>query len=137
MPEIGYCVGTSEELLSDGSVYEERPDETDAQPLNIWILLKDKVDGIKFREEIEEKYGNEPIDVVINVDMSVPIIVGTNNDINDDGKVDLSDAQLALNASLKLVELSPEAIAKGDLNGNGIIDQADVQSILRIALAIQ
>lgn len=58
-------------------------------------------------------------------------------DVNFDGKVDLSDAQLALNAALNIIKLSPEAVSVGDINGNGYIDQADAQSILRLALAIQ
>ena len=57
-------------------------------------------------------------------------------DVNLDGKVDLKDAQLALQAATKQVELSSIAIAQGDLNGNGMIDLTDAQSIMKIAMAI-
>ena len=64
-----------------------------------------------------------------------PPVVGGNGDINDDGVVDVTDALLALRASMGSVTLTAEQIARGDVNGDGIVDSTDAILIMRSAMA--
>lgn len=57
-------------------------------------------------------------------------------DVNLDGKTDLSDAQLALKAALKIITLKDDAIIEADVDGNKSVTLSDAQTILKIALKI-
>lgn len=59
---------------------------------------------------------------------------GTLGDVNSDGKLNLSDAQICLKAALNLTILSPEQLKYADVNINGSIDLQDAQMILKAAL---
>ena len=57
-------------------------------------------------------------------------------DINGDGKVQASDARLALRASAKLENLSDEQLKSADVIANGEVTAADARSILRVSAKI-
>ncbi len=52
-------------------------------------------------------------------------------DVNGDGKVDILDVQLAINAALGVINLS-----KADINGDGKVDILDVQLAINAALSL-
>lgn len=60
-----------------------------------------------------------------------------NGDVDNNGKVELNDAQIVLKAALKIIELSEEQIRSGDMNADKKITLEDDQSILKIALKIE
>lgn len=91
------------------------------------LMFSPMVKNITFAESSVQKTVS-----VASVTMA-PLMPG---DVTLDFKVDMEDAQLALNAALGTVELSDEAIESGDLNHNGSIDLEDAQAILNIALGI-
>lgn len=57
-------------------------------------------------------------------------------DVNQDGKIDLTDAQLALEAALMITNLVGDNKTNADVNGNDKVDLEDAQQILKIALGI-
>jgi xylan 1,4-beta-xylosidase len=59
-------------------------------------------------------------------DSSSPIMDG---DINQDGYVNSVDLQLCVNVSLN-IEQTPEIIQRADLDGNGTVDQSDIQLVV-------
>lgn len=58
-------------------------------------------------------------------------------DADGNGNVELRDAQLALKAALKLIDLSGNDLKAADVNGNGIVELEDAQNILKAALKLQ
>ncbi len=52
-------------------------------------------------------------------------------DVNGDGKVDASDALLALQDSVELTQLSEEQRQKADMNGDGKVDASDALAMLQ------
>lgn len=52
-------------------------------------------------------------------------------DVNGDGRVDVTDAVLALQAAARLQALSPEQYAAADVNGSGSVDVSDAVALLR------
>jgi len=54
-------------------------------------------------------------------------------DLNGDGKVNSSDARLALRAAAKLENLTDAQKQAGDMDGDGDVDSADARTILRKA----
>ena len=57
-------------------------------------------------------------------------------DINNDGKVQASDARYALRISAQLEKSTPEQVSAGDINKNGKIDASDARKILRFAASL-
>lgn len=57
----------------------------------------------------------------------------TLGDVNLDGKVNTSDARLALRGAAKLEALTPQQILAADVNKNGKADTSDARKILRVA----
>ena len=55
-------------------------------------------------------------------------------DMNDDKKITLADAQLALKIALNLMSATEKQKKAGDIDGNGSIELKDAQKILRVAL---
>lgn len=55
-------------------------------------------------------------------------------DLNFDGKIDLTDANLALKAALGTIDVSDAVVRAGDINGNGTIDLSDAKVILNWAI---
>ncbi len=52
-------------------------------------------------------------------------------DIDGDGKIQISDARLALRAAADLTALNADQTAAADINGNGSVDVSDARRILR------
>ena len=52
-------------------------------------------------------------------------------DVNGDGKVDASDALLALQDSVELTQLNEEQRQKADMNGDGKVDASDALAMLQ------
>ena len=75
------------------------------------------------------------------VGMDVPVMIkepiGAENftlgDVNLDGKVNTTDARLALRGAAKLEALTPQQILAADVNKNGKADTSDTRKILRVA----
>lgn len=57
-------------------------------------------------------------------------------DVDDNGAVELKDAQLALRMALLLDEVSAKQLKAGDTDKNGAIELSDAQKILRVALLL-
>lgn len=57
----------------------------------------------------------------------------TLGDVNLDGKVNTTDARLALRGAAKLEALTPQQILAADVNKNGKADTSDARKILRVA----
>lgn len=64
---------------------------------------------------------------------SADIMLG---DVDADGKVSAADARLALRYSVRLEELSPDAIFRADTDSNGLILAGDARTILRISVGL-
>ena len=60
----------------------------------------------------------------------------TQGDLNGNGIVEITDATLALQASLRLVSLTPQQVRGGDLIADGKIDLKDATQILRKAIGL-
>lgn len=75
------------------------------------------------------------------VGMDVPVMIKapigaesfTLGDVNLDGKVNTTDARLALRGAAKLEALTPQQILAADVNKNGKADTSDARKILRVA----
>ncbi|MBQ9880131.1 MAG: dockerin type I repeat-containing protein [Clostridia bacterium] len=68
----------------------------------------------------------------------MPVAPGANlGDVNLDGKVDATDARLALRAAAKLDTLTGQAFTNADVDGNGIINAEDARKILRVAAKLE
>lgn len=55
-------------------------------------------------------------------------------DVDNNKKIELKDAQLALKKALNLIELDAKATKAADVDGNGKVELKDAQKILRVAL---
>lgn len=55
-------------------------------------------------------------------------------DVNQDNKITLADAQMALKAALNLISLDENQKKAADVNGSGGIELKDAQQILKVAL---
>ena len=62
---------------------------------------------------------------------------GMKGDVNLDGKVDATDARLALRAAAKLDTLTGQAFTNADVDGSGIINAEDARKILRVAAKLE
>ncbi|GEM_PF-5710591 len=56
-------------------------------------------------------------------------------DVNCDGKVDSTDALLAMRYSMNLAEISEQGFVNGDMNGDGSVNATDAVLIMRHAMA--
>ena len=55
-------------------------------------------------------------------------------DISGDGRVDASDALLALQHSVNLIRLEGDKVTAGDVTGDGVIDASDALCILQYSV---
>ncbi len=62
---------------------------------------------------------------------------GSMGDVDGNGNIDLSDAQLALKAALKIETLDSTQTAAADVDANGKVELPDAQKILKVALKIE
>ena len=60
-----------------------------------------------------------------------PTLLG---DVNCDGKVDSTDALLAMRASMGLATISAQGLVNGDMNGDGNVNATDAVLIMRVAM---
>ncbi len=58
-------------------------------------------------------------------------------DVTLDGKVDIKDAQAALQGILKVMPFSSQQTLSADVNGDGVVNIADVIAILRITTGVE
>lgn len=88
----------------------------------------------------EEGYGQEWIDTwnqhFTLENIGIPDEDIEKGDVNDDGNVGLSDAQLTLKAALKITNLDEDSEKAADVDGSAGITLADAQLILKYALKI-
>lgn len=83
----------------------------------------------------EDGFGEaEQVFALLDVEASIS---GGKGDINEDGRVDLSDAQTVLKAVLHIITLSEEQKSAADLDRDGNITMKDAQKILRIVLKME
>lgn len=61
-------------------------------------------------------------------------VLSTAGDINDDGKVDTTDARLTLQYAVGKIELKDDALIAADVNGDGKTDTTDARLILQYAV---
>lgn len=73
-----------------------------------------------------------PVMIIAPIDKE-PLPTYTLGDVNLDGKVNTSDARLALRGAAKLEALTPQQILAADVNKNGKADTSDARKILRVA----
>lgn len=59
---------------------------------------------------------------------------GNIGDVNGDGNITLTDAQMALKAALNLTKLTESQEKAADVDGNGKVELKDAQKILKVAL---
>lgn len=57
-------------------------------------------------------------------------------DLNDDGKITVSDVVKATRYSLGLEKLTEEQLASADVNGDGVVDVRDITLMMRLALGL-
>ena len=62
-----------------------------------------------------------------------PTLIG---DVNCDGKVDSTDALLAMRYSMNLATITPQGLINGDVNGDGVVNSTDAIIIMRMAMKI-
>lgn len=67
--------------------------------------------------------------------LGIPILQP--GDVNGDGKVDATDALLALQDSVKLTQLDDVQRAQADLNGDGRVDAADALKMLQKSVGVE
>lgn len=91
------------------------------------ITLKDAKQLLKGILRIAE----EPKSVIKAVVTQAPLMPG---DVNQDFRLDMKDAQLALRVALNLETVSENGLIAGDLNKNGVIDMEDAKMILKMVL---
>ena len=58
-------------------------------------------------------------------------------DVNGDGRVNSTDARLALRAAAKLDALKEEEFKRADVNGDGLVNSTDARSVLRMAAKLE
>ncbi|MBQ6018921.1 MAG: dockerin type I repeat-containing protein, partial [Clostridia bacterium] len=69
---------------------------------------------------------------------SVPAALAlTSGDVDGSGKVNSSDARLALRAAARIESLTDEQFAAADVDGNGKVNATDARKILRAAARIE
>jgi len=61
---------------------------------------------------------------------------GKLGDINNDGKINVQDATLALRAAVSLVTLTPAQVTAADVNKDGKVNVQDATKILRVAVGL-
>jgi hypothetical protein len=93
---------------------------------------------LHFKNVVANDPDINPIELKLK-DGSVTIVSSPSvrGDISGDGKVNISDATVALRIAVGLEKASDAQIKAGDLNGNGKIDIPDVTKILRAAIGLE
>ena len=66
----------------------------------------------------------------------IPALAWLTGDVNGDGKVNSSDARLALRAAVGLEDLTEAQKAAADVNRDGNVRSSDARKILRVAVGL-
>lgn len=82
------------------------------------------------------RFNNASMDIPVMIKAPIdgePLPTFALGDVNLDGKVNTTDARLALRGAAKLEALTPQQILAADVNKNGKADTSDARKILRVA----
>ena len=121
LPQIGVC----EWLTSSGQFTFKHQAQRDQSYLMVNGQITDLVDW--YKENNNDDFAGT---FVIK---AVAKHLAAQGDINDDGKIDITDATLLQKHIAQLIELDSDALAAADMNNDGYITISDVTIIQRIA----
>lgn len=121
LPQIGVC----EWLMSSGQFTFKHQAQRDQSYVTADGQITDLVDW--YKENNDDDYAGT---FVIK---AVAKHLAAQGDINDDGKIDITDATLLQKHIAQLIELDSDALAVADMNNDGYITISDVTIIQRIA----
>ena len=71
------------------------------------------------------------------VNETIPAPTVTRGDVNEDGKVNSTDARMILQAAARTLSFTDAQIAAGDVDGSGKITAADARTVLRVSAKLQ
>ena len=71
------------------------------------------------------------------VQEAIPAVEALRGDVNEDGKVNSSDARLTLQCAAKVTSFTDAQMIVGDVDGNGKINASDARTILRVAAKLE
>lgn len=74
---------------------------------------------------------------IVFVNDSGDVVTLTKGDVNSDGKVNATDARLALRYGAKLETLTATALKNADVNGDGTVNSSDARLILRYSAGLE
>lgn len=118
-----YLTGKPFQLLSDVEAYRMHFDH--GRYPHIMTRSDGSIWGYRFNEA--------SMDYPVMIKAPIGAESFTLGDVNLDGKVNTSDARLALRGAAKLEALTPQQILAADVNKNGKADTSDARKILRVA----
>ena len=121
LPQIGVC----EWLTSSGQFTFKHQAQRDQSYVTVNGQITDLVDW--YKENNNDDFAGT---FVIK---AVAKHLAAQGDINDDGKIDITDATLLQKHIAQLIELDSDALAAADMNNDGYITISDVTIIQRIA----
>ena len=124
-PQIGVC----EWLTSSGQFTFMHQAQRDKSYVMADGRIIDLVDW--YKENNNDDYGGTFVIKAVTKHLAAP------GDINDDGKVDVTDATLLQKHIALLTELDSDALAVADMNSDGYITISDVTIIQRIIAGYQ
>lgn len=124
-PQIGVC----EWLTSSGQFTFMHQAQRDQSYVMADGRIVDLVDW--YKENNNDDYGGTFVIKAVTKHLAAP------GDINDDGKVDVTDATLLQKHIALLTELDSDALAVADMNSDGYITISDVTIIQRIIAGYQ
>ena len=71
------------------------------------------------------------------VQEAIPAVEALRGDVNEDGKVNSSDARLTLQCAAKVISFTDDQLLIGDVDENGKISASDARTILRVAARLE
>lgn len=121
-----YLIREPFQLLSDVEAYRMHFDH------GRYPHIMTRSDGSIWGYRFNEASMDYPVMIKAPID-GEPLPTYTLGDVNLDGKVNTTDARLALRGAAKLEALTPQQILAADVNKNGKADTSDARKILRVA----
>lgn len=117
-------------LLNDVEAYQvERDGHFDSEGQYTYTYVMTRSDGSIWAYN----FNGVGMDVPVMIKEPIGAESFTLGDVNLDGKVNTSDARLALRGAANLEALTPQQILAADVNKNGKADTSDARKILRVA----
>lgn len=117
-------------LLNDVEAYQvERDGHFDSEGQYTYTYVMTRSDGSIWAY----RFNGVGMDVPVMIKEPIGAESFTLGDVNLDGKVNTSDARLALRGAANLEALTPQQILAADVNKNGKADTSDARKILRVA----